>query len=78
MSNIKREELTKEELVVCRILYFAFHDKRGICDPTNFSEEDEQILLDFQEKGYLTCDVNCLILTKEFKEFLEELFKEEE
>jgi len=70
-------KLNEEELVVCRILYSALHNKNGICDLADFSEKDEEILLDFEKKGYMRSDANCLILFREFKEFLEKLFEGE-
>lgn len=66
--------LTEEEKVVCKVLFCAFHDRNGICDPTNFNQEDEEILVDFEKRGFLKNDVNCIILSKEFKEFLNDMF----
>lgn len=66
--------LTKEELSTCKALHFALNDRCGICDPTNFTDEDEKSLVSLQEKGYISNDVNCIILKKEFKEFLDREF----
>lgn len=66
--------LSKEELIVCKILHYALNNRHGICDPTNFSENDEQIILNFQEKGFLHTDINCIIVNKDFKEFLDNQF----
>ena len=63
--------LTEKELSVCKKLYEAVCNRRGICDPTDFSDEEDQIFLDLQEKGCITNDVNCIVLKKEFKDFLE-------
>ena len=75
MINIKREELTKEEFIVCRVLYFAIHGKNGVCDMADLDKRDNDILLKFQEKEYIHMDNDCIVLTKEFKEYLEELFE---
>ena len=69
-------ELTNAEAAVCKALYSAINNRCGVCDPTNFSEEDERALLSLQEKGYISNDVNCIILKKEFKEFLDKEFEE--
>lgn len=66
--------LTEKEKVVCKVLFCALHNKNGICDSTDFSQEDEEILSNFQKKGFLKNDVNCIVLSKEFKEFLYDMF----
>ena len=67
-------KLTKEEKIVCKVLHFAIKNKHGACDTTNLNVEDEAILKDFEEKGYLHTDIDCIVITKEFKEFLDTLF----
>lgn len=69
--------LNEDEMRVCRILHFAMTKKHGLCDPTNFSDTEEQILLDFQEKGYLKNDINCIVITEDFKNFLYDTFGKE-
>ena len=66
--------LTKPEETVCRILHYAMNERHGVCDPTDFDQLDEEILEKFQKNGYLHTDVNCIILHKDFKEFLNNKF----
>jgi hypothetical protein len=73
MIDTMSGRLTKEELTVCRILYFAIHNKNCVCDPTKFSEEEEQILAKFQEEGFLRVNADCIVVTKEFNDALEQL-----
>jgi hypothetical protein len=68
--------LTKEEKRVCKFLYNAMNGRNGICDLTDIGEEEDKILRDLEEKGYLKNDVNCITISKDFKDFLNQTFGE--
>ncbi len=64
-------KLTDQEKSVCRILQCAISNRHGVCDINDLSDKDEEAILSLEKKGYLQNDVNCIILKKEFKKFLE-------
>jgi hypothetical protein len=71
-------EITLEEKQVCKVFYGAICKRHGTFDPTNISEAEEKIIQGFAEEGFLKIEPNGYVITKEFCNFLKELFSPEE